>query len=104
MDHEAIAVPATLQDGSVILVQVTPLGAEEEVSGDILRFDDLTQSVKSIATSLLGALKDIQPDKASLEFGCEVTVESGKLTAMLVKGSGKAHLKVTLGWEAKPAG
>jgi hypothetical protein len=31
--------------------------------------------------------------------GLGVGVEAGQLTALLVKGSGKANLKITLTWE-----
>lgn len=33
-----------------------------------------------------------------MEFGLEVALESGQLTAVLVKGSAKANLKITLEW------
>jgi len=33
-----------------------------------------------------------------VEFGLEVALESGQLTAVLVKGSAKANLKITLEW------
>jgi hypothetical protein len=32
----------------------------------------------------------------------ELAVESGQLTAVIVKGSGKGNLEITLEWEADP--
>ena len=40
----------------------------------------------------------MQPKKATVEFGVEVTVKSGKLTALIVEGEGKGNLKITLEW------
>jgi hypothetical protein len=40
----------------------------------------------------------VQPKKATVEFGVEVTVKSGKLTALIVEGEGKGNLKITLEW------
>jgi hypothetical protein len=41
-------------------------------------------------------LEKVKPKKASVEFGLEVAVESGKLTTLLVKGASTANLKITL--------
>jgi hypothetical protein len=40
----------------------------------------------------------LKPHKASVEFGLEVALEAGQLTALLVKGSGTSNLKITLEW------
>jgi hypothetical protein len=47
---------------------------------------------------VMAALTNAQPDHASVEFGIDVTVESGALTGLLARGSGTATLKVTLSW------
>jgi Trypsin-co-occurring domain 1 len=47
---------------------------------------------------LRGTFDRIKPDKASVKFGLKVAVESGHLTAVVVKGSGEANLEVTLEW------
>ncbi len=47
---------------------------------------------------MLGVVQEAKPDKASIKFGLEVTLESGKLTTLLVKGSGKGNLEITLEW------
>ncbi len=40
-----------------------------------------------------------KPDKMTAELGLKLAVKSGKLTGMLVEGSGTASLKVTLEWQ-----
>jgi hypothetical protein len=84
--------------GKTIAMEVTPLGGEERVADLPHDFEELTASIEGIASSLYGAIKKIAPKKACIEFGVEAGVESGKLTALLVKGSGKANLKITLEW------
>jgi hypothetical protein len=40
----------------------------------------------------------VQPSKATVEFGIELGIEPGKLTALLVQGTSKANLKINLEW------
>lgn len=61
-------------------------------------FDGVAESIDAISSRILGALQRAKPDKATVEFGVDVAVESGQLTSMLVKGSGTATIKVTLEW------
>jgi len=92
-------VKAKLKSGRIIQVEARTTGEEEDVaSAAILSFDEVTGAVEEISEAMVGTLQKIKPQKASIEFGLEVAVESGKLTAMLVKGSGTASLKVKLEW------
>lgn len=91
----------------IIYVETTAVDDERDVSATDFHFSDFTdvlrQVTESIAESIGSGMRKVQPDKVSLEIGCEVSVESGRLTAMLVKGSAKANLKVTLEWSpARP--
>ena len=47
---------------------------------------------------MLTTLQKVKPRAASVEFGLEIGIESGQLTALLVKGTGTANLKITLEW------
>lgn len=47
---------------------------------------------------MLSALEKVKPRSASVEFGLEVSFEEGKLTALLVQGSGTASVNITLQW------
>jgi len=64
-------------------------------------FDGVVDSIKAITNELTAALQEVKPDRASLEFGVDIGVESGQLTALLVKGTGSATLKITLEWGTK---
>jgi hypothetical protein len=97
-------VKVRLPNGAAIRVEATPLRGDEEptsFSHVMPDFQPLIDAIEGIATAVNASLQAVKPQKASVELGLEVGVESGKLTALLVQGSGKANLKVILSWENK---
>ncbi|AVH73457.1 CU044_2847 family protein [Nostoc sp. 'Lobaria pulmonaria (5183) cyanobiont'] len=90
-----------LSDGKIIKVEVTPIG-EQPVSDETRVFKQATEIIKSIAEDVAGSLKDIsqtvKPDKFSIKLGLQIGVESGQLTALIVKGTGTAKLEITMEW------
>lgn len=78
---------------------------DEEVAGRLLSLDGFTDSLRAVTETVSDAvatgLSTVKPDKITVEFGCEVGVESGRLTAVLVKGSAKANIKVVAEWTPK---
>ena len=100
----ATFMPVRLDDGTIIRIETTPLddgivGDGYIASGELPSFHQFTDTVKSMAKSLVTIWSEVQPSKASVEFNLEVGFEPGSVTAWLVKGSGKGHLTVTLEWE-----
>jgi hypothetical protein len=101
MDDDVVEtriIKAQLEDGAIIDVQTSGGGGEEDIALTLYPFKGVTDKIESIAQSLLATFKKVKPHSASVEFGLEVGVESGQLTALLVKGTGTAHLTVTLQW------
>jgi hypothetical protein len=98
MASRTAVLPVILEDGTVVQIEATALGGEEDVGFHALSFQGVTDAIESIAATVAGMLKNIKPHKGSVEFGIEVAVESGQLTALLVKGAGTANLKITLEW------
>jgi len=100
MDGKSRIVKSQLDDGTIVYIQVTSLGGEDYISdtSKLLPFQEVTNTIKGIATSVVDTLKEVKPRRASVEFGLEIGVESGKLTTLLVKGSGTANLKITIEW------
>jgi hypothetical protein len=94
---ETRIIKAQLADGTIIDVQASG-GGEEDIALTLYPFKEVTDKIESIAQSLLTTFKKVKPHSASVEFGLEVSVESGQLTALLVKGTGTAHLTITLQW------
>jgi|SRR5579872_7293047 len=93
-------ISAELEDGISISIQATPLGGQELVGSvpGSRAFKEVTDTVESLARAMVGTLKKVKPRTATVEFGLQIGVESGKLTALLVKGTGNANLKITLEW------
>jgi hypothetical protein len=92
-------VRTVLPNGTRILIETTVVSGEQDVAAIESTFGDLIGPLEGIAAAVSEAITKIKPKKASVELGLEVGLESGKLTALLVKGTGKANLKVVLGWE-----
>lgn len=97
METQSVIIPVQLEDGSIISVEATPIG-EQQVALLIIPFKDIKASIVSVSSEIAAALKQVQPDKASVKFGFEIAIKEGELTALLVKGAGKANLEITLEW------
>ena len=106
MENFTKHVPVRLPNGAEIHVEVTPVriakDADVAAMGEIGEesWKELTHAVEGIALWVWETLQKVHPTKASIEFGIEIGAEPGKLTALLVQGSGKANLKITLEWAA----
>lgn len=102
MSEESKIVRAVVANERTIAIEVTPIEGGQPVDERVANlpkdFGQLADSIEAISRSLYEAIKKVAPKKASVEFGVEVGLESGQLTALLVKGTGKANLKVTLEW------
>lgn len=98
MEQRTQIIPLKLPNEVIIYAESTVLSGEEDVAFDLLRFADLNDTLEGIAGALAATLQKVKPQKASVEFGLELAVDSGKLTSVLVKGAGKANLKVVLEW------
>jgi hypothetical protein len=91
--------PVELSSGAVIYVETVPLGGEEDVAFEVLQLQSVMETIEDVANQFAVSLERIRPNKASVELGVDFGVEAGQLTALIVKGSGNASLKVTLEWE-----
>jgi hypothetical protein len=98
----ADGIPVRIDDHVIIRVE-TPagVGGEEEIAHRIPSFDGFTAALSKIATSVRSGIAHVAPTRAVIEFGVDVSMEAGQLTAMIVKGTGAAHLTVTLEWDLK---
>jgi hypothetical protein len=94
-------VPTQASNGE-FYVEAVALDEDEQVAGGPFRFEEFTASLRAVAESVtesvVSGLSALKPEKVSLEFGCEVGMKTGKLTAILVEGTAKANLKVTVEW------
>ncbi len=79
------------------------VGQETEISAQRPALDDVLGGVTAFAEELVDRLRQVEVSKVTVEFGCEMAVESGALIAVVGKASGKSSIKVGLEW-IKPAG
>ncbi len=101
-------IPVQLENGAFMRVEATVIGSniqvgdgeeiESEVGASIQSLKEVTDAIEGIAGSVVESLKKFKPSKSSIEFGVEFGYESGQLTALIVKGTGKANLKITMEW------
>jgi Trypsin-co-occurring domain 1 len=85
-------------------VEVVDGGGPETVGlGDAFSFDGVTETVETIATQVSRAWEKVHPAEASVEFGLALSTKTGKLTGLLVEGTGEASLKVTVTWRSSTA-
>ena len=100
MEPRSKIITVQLDDGTSVKINATALGGEEDVLDleRILPFKAVTDTIESVANAVLATLQKVKPDKASIEFGVEVALESGALTTLIVKGTGTGNLKITLEW------
>ncbi|MEV6330027.1 CU044_2847 family protein [Streptomyces sp. NPDC051909] len=96
-------------DGGVLYVEARPLGGPADRTDDLEgleglgggRMPDLsgvTAALASFADQIGAALHRAAPDRATVEFGCQLGLEGGRLTALVVQGTVDASLRVTLEW------
>ena len=97
-DNQTEAVPFELPNGTIINVEVTQKG-REDVSHSVLPFKQITDAIEGIAEAITTTVEKVKHNKTAVKFGLEVSLESGNLTALIVKGSGKGNLEITLEWD-----
>lgn len=91
-------VKARLDDGTTIAVEVVGGGESDVARLGPVSFAEMTTQLRSLARTLMAPFTELEPSRAAVEFGCCLGVESGRLFALLVKGTANANLKVTLEW------
>ncbi|MER5710554.1 MULTISPECIES: CU044_2847 family protein [unclassified Streptomyces] len=90
---------------ATLFVEARRLGPDSELEGFGDRLPDLsavTGALASFAGQIGEALDRAAPDRATVEFGCQLGLEAGKLTALVVQGTTSASLRVTLEWTKSP--
>jgi hypothetical protein len=92
-------IPVKLPNQTIIHVEATVVSGEQDVAAmPALPFQEMLGAIEGIAQAITATIHRVSPRKAKVELGLEVGVEAGHLTALLVKGTGTASLKITLEW------
>lgn len=91
------------KEGPVIEVEVTgEIDPEEDVSAltRAVPFDSLVSSISAVSQAMTDALRRARPEEAEVTFGVDVSLESGQLTSLIVKGNGTATFTIRLLWKS----
>lgn len=91
-------VPVQINENITVMVEARGLGGEQDVSRQLLDFEGVTDAIEALTGAIATTINKVKPDKATVELGLEIAVKSGKLTALLVEGTGKGNIKITLQW------
>lgn len=98
-DKKGKIVPVKISDEAEIFVELTNISSGgQDIAFEKYNLENVEKSIIAISEKMANVMAHVKPDKACVEFGIELGVESGKLTSLLVKGEGKGTFKITLEW------
>ncbi|MFJ3036899.1 MULTISPECIES: CU044_2847 family protein [Streptomyces] len=111
MDEDTAAVVPVEVDGHRVLLAVGPggrepgtgLGEEQEIGWRRERLDTVLDGLTAVARSMGTRLRENGASRATVEFGCDVSYDTGQLLAVVGKASAKSAWKVTLEWTGPEA-
>jgi hypothetical protein len=99
-DKPTEIVTASLPSGKSLRVQVS--GDRDGMGSvgikDKIPLDDAIETVGELGHLIFERLQAIKPKKTSVELTLGFTLESGKLTALIVSGKAEASLTITMEW------
>ncbi len=98
MQNRTQIVPVQINENITVMVEARGLGGEQDVSRQLLDFEGVTDAIEALTGAIATTINKVKPDKATVELGLDIAVKSGKLTALLVEGTGKGNIKITLQW------
>lgn len=88
-----------LDDGGTMVIAAEQVGSTLVAdAGIIAKLSNITSSIEHVSRDVLDAVRRAGPDKATVELGFGLAIESGQVVALFGKGKGEASIKVTLEW------
>jgi len=97
-DDRTEAIPVKLPNGATVKFETKQSTGRQDVASIDFSFDDIARTLEGVTEAIKGAVEKVKPKKTSVKFGIEVSVEAGALTAMIVKGTGKGNLEISMEW------
>ncbi|GAB1539747.1 hypothetical protein NUACC21_24140 [Scytonema sp. NUACC21] len=97
MELQTKIITVELSDGTSVRVEATQIG-DRKINFQSRPFEEVTTTIESLTKEIVESLHKVKPDRARVKFGVDIAVESGKLTALVVKGASNANLEITLEW------
>ncbi|AFY43072.1 CU044_2847 family protein [Nostoc sp. PCC 7107] len=97
MEIQSKIITVELADGTNIKVEATVIG-DRKSNIQVRHFSEVTEPLAALVKEIAEVLNKVKPDKASVKFGIDIGIESGKLIPVLVKGHDIGNLEITLEW------
>ncbi|NWF61111.1 MAG: hypothetical protein HXY43_18085 [Fischerella sp.] len=97
MELQSKIISVELSDGTNIRVEAALIG-DRKINFQTRPFREVTAAIEILSKEIAETVQKIKPDKASVKFGIDIGIESGKLTPLLVKDASTANLEITLEW------
>jgi Trypsin-co-occurring domain 1 len=104
-DAPAIVLVPVEVDGQKVYLSArgtaAQLGEEQEIGSRQPKLEQVIDGLAGFANKMMERLQDTGASRLSVQFGCEVAVESGMFVAVIGKASASSTFTVELEW-AKP--
>ena len=97
MELQSKIITVELSDGTSIRVEATLIG-DRKLTFQTRPFSEATEAIESLSKEIADIVQKVKPDRASVRFGIDLGIESGKLTPLLVKDASTANIEITLEW------
>jgi len=93
-----------LDDGETMVIVAKPVGGMPVGAKEIVaNLSTITASIERVSAAMLGAVRKAGPNKATVELGFALAIESGHVVALFGKGRGEASISVILEWSRDAA-
>jgi Trypsin-co-occurring domain 1 len=73
---------------------------EQEIAARPAKIDQMLHGLTGFAKQVVDGLRTTGATKMTVQFGCEIALESGSFVAVIGKASGKSTLSVSLEWSS----
>ena len=97
--EQTVRFPVQLPNGASVKIEATRTGGHKDVSFNTKPLLEISEAIEGIVQAIAAPIQKVKPKKATIKFGLELAMESGQLAAIIVKGTSKANLEITLEWE-----
>ncbi|WP_155297178.1 CU044_2847 family protein [Spirosoma aerolatum] len=92
-------IPLKLDNGTLIYVEVESQNIEENVGlVTDYKFSDITDKIEGIAKAIVGSFEKVRPQKATVEFGINISLEASGITTLIAKGNANSTIRVIFEW------
>jgi phosphotransferase system HPr-like phosphotransfer protein len=98
MESQSKIISVELDDGTVVKIEATSVGASNSRGLQARPFSEAMTAIESLSKEIAETIQKNKPHQATVKFGVDIGIDSGKLTVVLAKGTATANLEIVLQW------